>query len=263
MSGPLNPYASPQAAVPRTQSATEKDQPIARPYKSADGKTKSLLAATGATAIFNVILVILLGNQMAMLSRAREQARVDIIEVANNINSSGVQAISAVATLAYVITFILLLVWVYAVHANLPALNAQRLEFTAPWAVGWFFIPIANLFKPCQVAIEIWRNSDPNPLRATPARGIAIVGWWWGLRVASTVLGRIISFIVGEASTIEDLLMFSGAALAIIMAIDIPMPICQILLIWKVQQMQDERHSLIEKQGQVAALSANPWAAVE
>src|SRR5688572_5676802 len=54
--------------------------------------------------------------------------------------------------LAYVLFFLVLVVsiivvgmWIYRAHANLSDAGVDGLEFTPGWAVGWYFIPIANL----------------------------------------------------------------------------------------------------------------------
>ena len=74
---------------------------------------------------------------------------------------------------AAITSLISLLVWIYAAHANLPALRGTNLEFSDGWAVGWFFVPIANLVKPYQVVREIWRSSDPGTLLGQIGTGTA------------------------------------------------------------------------------------------
>jgi heme/copper-type cytochrome/quinol oxidase subunit 2 len=45
-------------------------------------------------------------------------------------------------------TIVFFLIWEYRAYKNLSALNAQNLEHSPGWAVGWWFIPFANLVKP-------------------------------------------------------------------------------------------------------------------
>jgi hypothetical protein len=86
----------------------------------------------------------------------------------------------------FVATAIVFLMWTHRAHRNLPALGAERLKFSPGWAVGYFFIPILNLFRPYQVMCEIWRESDPArlPMRdetsgITKVSSTAVVGLWW------------------------------------------------------------------------------------
>jgi hypothetical protein len=44
-----------------------------------------------------------------------------------------------------IITF---LRWIYRTNKNLRYLSGEQMKFTPDWSVGWFFIPIANVYKP-------------------------------------------------------------------------------------------------------------------
>ncbi len=52
-------------------------------------------------------------------------------------------------------TIVLFLIWIYRAFGNLSVLKARNLEFSPGWAVGWWFIPFANLVKPFQVVGEL------------------------------------------------------------------------------------------------------------
>ena len=83
--------------------------------------------------------------------------------------------------LSYVsITF---LCWVYQINKRLRIKYASTMKFTPGWSVGWFFVPIAFLWKQYQVLNEIWRMSQ-----AGSSSGLAIVGWWHGIYIVSNQL---------------------------------------------------------------------------
>ena len=85
-----------------------------------------------------------------------------------------------------IITGITFLRWIYRTNKNLRALSGEQMAFTPGWCVGWYFIPLANLFKPYQVMNEIWHVSHEN--RAVT---LSIVGWWWALWLVSNFLGQL------------------------------------------------------------------------
>jgi hypothetical protein len=61
-----------------------------------------------------------------------------------------------------IVAAIIFLRWTYIVHDNKRRLGAQGLCFTPGWALGWFFVPVANLWKPYQAMREAWQVSvDP------------------------------------------------------------------------------------------------------
>jgi hypothetical protein len=90
---------------------------------------------------------------------------------------------SAIAWIALLIPGIVLFcIWVRRANMNADALVPSGMEFTPGWAVGWFFVPFANLFKPYQVVSEIYRASNPDAdqdfwsLSETPSS----LKLWWG-----------------------------------------------------------------------------------
>jgi hypothetical protein len=81
---------------------------------------------------------------------------------------------------------VIFLRWIYRANANLHILSSESMEFSPGWSVGWYFIPIANLFKPYQAMKEIWKIAH----RGRPSNS-SILGWWWFLWILSILIGRI------------------------------------------------------------------------
>jgi hypothetical protein len=118
--------------------------------------------------------------------------------------SDGLNAVVGLAQLGLFIALaVIFLMWVHRANKNLRALSGESLKFTPGWCVGWFFIPVANLFKPYQAVKEIWTVSHgarpddgstgvapPRDGAATPRRGHALVGWWWGSFLLTNALGQ-------------------------------------------------------------------------
>ncbi len=88
-----------------------------------------------------------------------------------------------------VATIVVWLIWQHRAHANLRALGTE-LEYSPGWAVGFWLIPIANLWKPFQVNRELWKASgDVNDWRSQ--RTWPVLGWWWASWISAGVLGRV------------------------------------------------------------------------
>lgn len=94
------------------------------------------------------------------------------------------QAIVLCATVA------LFAFWIYRMQSNTFALGVLDLQYTPAWAVGWNFVPIANLWIPYHVMREIWcANRNPAGWQFdTPSRFLIL---WWLLWLASIVYIRI------------------------------------------------------------------------
>jgi hypothetical protein len=131
--------------------------------------------------------------------------------------------------------------WIYRANGNLHALSSQPMTFTPGWSVGWYFVPIMNLFKPYQSMKEIWQvahrtsaHDDVNP----------ILAWWWVLWIASLFIGRIALRLGLKA---EDAADYTHSALADALSdgIGIPLSIVAIILITRITSAYCENFSEI------------------
>ena len=87
---------------------------------------------------------------------------------------------------------ILIFKWIHRCNKNVRALGSKQMKFSPGWSVGWFFVPIANLFKPFHVMNEIWSAShSPNDWSANE-KPKAILKWWI-LWIASNSVPQISS----------------------------------------------------------------------
>jgi hypothetical protein len=90
----------------------------------------------------------------------------------------------------FIATIVLVGMWIYRAHSNVRAAGAGPLENTPGWAVGWFFVPIANLFKPFQAMRELWNvshgQSDGYSQDSEP-----VLKLWWGFWIVSNIVTNI------------------------------------------------------------------------
>lgn len=85
----------------------------------------------------------------------------------------------------YVFAAVTFLMWLFRLYKNLPALRAESPDFSPGWAVGWWFVPLFNLFRPFQAVRRVWAASDPDfdpePRFLTslqPAAPFFMSSWW-------------------------------------------------------------------------------------
>lgn len=117
---------------------------------------------------------------------------------------------------------ILFVVWVYRAHLNLAFLDVRGLRFTSGWAVGWFFVPFANLIMPCLVLQEIWRASDPAAPPGRPswwkkAPGSLLVGFFWLALVIAFLFDRV-AFAANNSIKVWDANQLSFAGIVTLVA---------------------------------------------
>jgi len=72
----------------------------------------------------------------------------------------------------------------------------------ASWAVGWYFVPIANLFKPFGAMRELWTASHAE-VDKFGGEAPSEVKWWWGAWISGNILSSVSSriLLMGEGET--------------------------------------------------------------
>ena len=126
------------------------------------------------------------------------------------------------ASLAMVVlllaTLVLAGMWTYRANANLHAAGADGLSFTPGWAVGWHFVPFANLVRPFEALREIWNRSrlEDDTYLSDHAPTLR---WWWGCWIIGSWLSNIGAFrddpatapvrLVGEIVLLGSALLFA------------------------------------------------------
>ncbi len=120
--------------------------------------------------------------------------------------------LSSVRALLYLVGVVFFLVWLHRANKNLLALKPDHLEYTAGWAVGWWFVPFANLVKPFQVVREVWCESDselsegPSFLTSSLHTAPSYMGFWWAAFLLMGFLGNLTRFF-GSSQAQNDLYM--------------------------------------------------------
>lgn len=78
--------------------------------------------------------------------------------------------------------------WIYRASVNAHALGSN-MTISPDWAVGWYFIPFANLIKPFHAMREIWWASHES--RGDYEERVPILALWWGLWITTNVASNI------------------------------------------------------------------------
>jgi len=146
----------------------------------------------------------------------------------------------------YIATAIWFLRWVHRANRAVRHLGAAGLRYTPGWAVGWYFLPIVNLWKPYQAMREIWRASRNAPAWANQPSS-PLLGWWWFLWVVSSSLGQASFRIALSADTAQELIFASGVTLASDV-VDIPLCALAYLLIRRIDAMQNRQFEALPTQ---------------
>lgn len=228
-------------------------------FRSPDGVARWLKRFLFAMLGVTVVCVVAGLSEVELLSRATSVGISDAEMSANDLRQGLIRLLQFFVFLAVSIAF---LVWFHRVHKNLQALGAGDLTYTPAWAVGSFFVPILNLFRPLQVMREVWHCSDPARLEqdnapfgpcardrlGTPS----LIRWWWALYLISYFLGNAIfrlSFAddptIGELKVLSILVVISDF-------LDVAGVLVTVSLVKQITTWQGQRASRISGGGQLS-----------
>jgi hypothetical protein len=119
----------------------------------------------------------------------------------------GTSLLVAVPTfLALILCYVVVGRWIYRASVNAHAIS-DEMTISPGWAVGSYFIPILNLFRPFQAMREIWLASHlRGNWQPEPTPGL-LVGWW-ALWIVTNILGNVswrLDASMWEAATMIDI----------------------------------------------------------
>lgn len=179
-------------------------------------------ATVAASAMFTV------ATYGGMPFIAADDSWRDPAETASDITAS-------INVLIYCVTAILVLRWIYRSAAIAHAVS-ERIVVTPDWAVGRFFIPVFNLWKPYKGVAEIW-CATANPAAPDSVATPNILRWWWGLWLTTSLFGHIQGRLTLSAETPIDLVNAARADLLLFM-LNIPLVVVLLQIITQMAAMQ-------------------------
>ncbi|PYT00103.1 MAG: hypothetical protein DMF63_09045 [Acidobacteria bacterium] len=163
---------------------------------------------------------------------------------------------------ALILSGILFLIWLYRAHSNLESLQGRNLEFTPGWAVGYWFVPFVNLYKPFQVVREVWWESNPEideehsflseSLRTAPT----YMGIWWAMWIISNIADNVASRVY-DPDTMDNI-EISGIVFIVSSVISIAAALLAMKVVWDITKRQTERFANLSSRGFVGDMPPPP-----
>ena len=210
-------------------------------------RATATMALLGLAALVDAAAVVTGVFQYRLLTRAAQDLPVTEAEAAANDTIYGAVGLLQVAFL--IAAGIPFLMWLHRTYRNLGSLGTTG-QYSPGWAVGYFFVPILNLFRPYQVLTEIWSGSDPsqhtqdNSL-SIPPEGPTLVMGWWGLFLASGFLSNSASRMMMREETTSGLQLATGVMLLADLT-SVVAAILAILMVKRIEERQATSHQLTQ-----------------
>ncbi|MFI1185539.1 DUF4328 domain-containing protein [Streptomyces californicus] len=140
-----------------------------------------------------------------------------------------------------VATAIVFIVWFHRTRRNAEVFHAGVQRLGPGWAIGGWFVPIANLWMPYRVASGVWEASAQtgpgDGWRTVPRTPLNL---WWGAWVVSLLATRVAEEIWSRAVEPEEVARAAGLVAACDV-LDIVAAVLAILFVRALTRMQVER----------------------
>jgi hypothetical protein len=157
------------------------------------------VAALALTIVTSAVSIAFDIHQLAVIDRIlRDTAAANITRfpadlAAANASDNQTAAIAIAEFVVLAIAAACFIVWFHRAYTNLFRLGATELRRRPGWAIGGWFVPILNLWRPKQIANDIYRGSDPKrpdqqPTWSEPVS--PLLHWWWALWIFSGLMSR-------------------------------------------------------------------------
>jgi uncharacterized protein DUF4328 len=150
-------------------------------------------------------------------------------------------AIVLLRLVAFAGTGIVWLTWLHRAYGNLAHVGSKRSRFTRTQAVGYWFIPLANLVLAYQVMKDLWLRSDSMNDRDGYDRlpAPAFLTGWWGTSVSCGVLGQLVAQMARNARTPLELSDATDMGM-LVNAVGVVAALLAIKVVWEIDRRQQE-----------------------
>ena len=144
----------------------------------------------------------------------------------------------------FVLTGILFITWLFRAHRSDRMYPAQ-LHHASGWAIGGWFVPILNLWRPPQMVLDVRRGASGTGWSPT-----ALVLWWWWILLVSNVVQNVANGLSPSAdaafgSYVEDVRrsLVVDAAASVLAAVAAVLAI--LVVRSTVRMVRDSPHALV------------------
>jgi hypothetical protein len=220
-------------------------------FRNMDGLSNALRILLWLSFVMAVLSLISAAMQAELLGRGRytmEEAR------ANDLRE---RIISFSHVGLYLITAIVFGCWIVRANKNVRSFGASDLPITPGWALGYFFVPFINLWRPYQAMRDLWRASR-NPAAWQTVAPNTVLPLWWILWLTMNMIGQMSFHLSLEAKHLSEI----EAATYVRMigeAVWIPLCLVAILLVTQILKAQRSLFEASAIQPATDVASAYPY----
>lgn len=154
------------------------------------GLTRALKILLGGQILLSLVAVVGFAMEYRLaadIAQRTAETAADLM-IRSIENDRRQRLIEVLGMVLFIATAVVMFKWIYRSNHNARQLGAQGMRFTPGWAVGWFFVPVLQLWKPFQVVKEVFQASQ-NPADPKAVGTGRLLPFWWGVLVLDKFVG--------------------------------------------------------------------------
>lgn len=191
--------------------------------RSPVGLSYAVTALLGCVVVVDLLIIAASLNMRALMDEVASGGTVDFDEGDARRADLAMAGTSVLYLVALVATAAVFIIWFHRVRQNAEVFAPDTQRRSAGWAIGAWFIPLANLWIPRGIAADVLRASQSNPY-AGAVRHIGLLNAWWGTWVGAAVFDRYVSKAYAKAQDADAIhdaagLVMTSAGLDLVAAV--------------------------------------------
>ncbi|MZG02798.1 DUF4328 domain-containing protein [Streptomyces sp. SID5614] len=203
-----------------------------------------------ARAVTALLGVVIAADLFAIVTGLRVRALWDRLATDEAVDVFGPDGASAerlyllsgnVQNLANLVTAVVFIIWFHRTRRNAEVFDPSVQRMGPGWAVGGWFVPVANFWFPYRVASGVWEASaqtrPDGGWRTLPRTPLNL---WWGAWIAAVLAARVTGRLWERAEEPAEIVRAAGLVAASD-AVDIVAAVLAVLYVRAVTGMQVER----------------------
>ncbi|MGW4175763.1 DUF4328 domain-containing protein [Streptomyces rubiginosohelvolus] len=203
-----------------------------------------------ARAVTALLGVVIAADLFAIVTGLRVRALWDRLATDEAVDVFGPDGASAerlyllsgnVQSLAFLVTAVVFIIWFHRTRRNAEVFDPSVQRMGPGWAVGGWFVPVANFWFPYRVASGVWEASaqtrPDGGWRTLPRTPLNL---WWGAWIATVLAARVTGRLWERAEEPAEIVRAAGLVAASD-AVDIVAAVLAVLYVRAVTGMQVER----------------------
>jgi RNAse (barnase) inhibitor barstar len=177
---------------------------LASGVERAARRAKWVIVLLAACVLADVTALAAGWMQLNLLGRVAAGEEISDAEAEGNDSLYGTVGYTQLSL--FIATATVWLLWLYWAYYNVTRGGKRLARFTPGWAVGWWFIPFMNLWRPYQIVTDLSLRSQDPELNPPEGSKDGLVAAWWGSWLLAGITGRLASRFARGADDIESLI---------------------------------------------------------